>query len=96
MGICVIVDTADDRVRCYCHGDCVRDGVPVTCGADAEENDCYTALAGQTLRHYDGTKAEFETACLADSTTCTEMPYEMDGCSYDGADFGELTLLTRP
>ena len=91
MGICVIVDAANDRVLGHCHGNAKRDGVPVVCGVD---DGCALAGAGQVRRHYAGTKDEFIADMIANSTTCTNWG-EMDGASYDGTNFGELALLPR-
>ncbi len=91
MALCVIVDSANDRVLAFCGGDAERDGVAEPCTASGG---CHSALAGQTRRFYSGTRDAFITAMIADSTTCTAW-HEMDGSSYDGTDFGELALLPR-
>ena len=91
MAICVIVDTADNRVRGYCHGDAARNGEAIVCDAGSG---CLAAPAGKTRRFYAGTKSEFEAAMIAGSTTVTAW-HEMDGASYDGTSFGTLTLLPR-
>ena len=62
MGICVVVDSADDRVRGHCHGNAVRNGTPIVC---LVESGCLEAGAGQVRRHYDGDKDAFIAAMIA-------------------------------
>jgi len=86
MGICVITDDGDNRIRVHCHGDAARDGVALGCGA---EEGCIAPQPGQTRRYFDGDLAAWRAAMSAAGVTDGKF-WEW---AWDGESFSSLGPL---